>query len=104
MNWKKDLDELVESTLSFVKSVRGEPIEFTPALSLDVAEQILSQPPERIQQHANQTFGPSSERDEIKRHVANFRAHQERVAREREEFYLLVKARTRALIENHLES
>ena len=104
MNWKKDLDELVENTLSFVKSVKGERIEFTPALSLDVAEQILSQPPEKIQQHGSPAFGPSSERDEIKRHVANFRAHQERVAREREEFYLLVKARTRALIENHLES
>jgi hypothetical protein len=40
----------------------------------------------------------------IKAIVANFRAHQERVAREREEFYLLAKARTRALIEKDLES
>ena len=104
MNWKKDLDALVENTMSFVKSVKGERIELTPAPSLDVVEQVLSELPGKIQRHDGPGFGASSERDEIKRHVANFRAHQERVAREREEFYLLVKARTRALIEKDLES
>ena len=29
---------------------------------------------------------PVSERDEIRQHVFNFKAHQERLAREREEF------------------
>ncbi len=29
---------------------------------------------------------PISERDEIRQHVLNFKAHQERVARDREEF------------------
>jgi hypothetical protein len=104
MNWKKDLDALVETTMSFVKSVKGQPIEFTPAPSLDVVEQVLSEPPGKIQRHDSPAFGAASERDEIKRHVANFRAHQERVTREREDFYLLVKARTRALIEKDLES
>lgn len=29
---------------------------------------------------------PNSERDEIRQHVLNFKAHQERLARDREEF------------------
>jgi hypothetical protein len=36
---------------------------------------------------------PMSERDEIQQRVSNFKAHQEKMAREREDYYLQVKAR-----------
>jgi hypothetical protein len=36
---------------------------------------------------------PTSERDEILKRVNNFKAHQEKMAREREEYYFQVKAK-----------
>jgi hypothetical protein len=36
---------------------------------------------------------PGSERDEIRKHINNFKAHQEKVARERDEYYQQVKAK-----------
>jgi hypothetical protein len=35
---------------------------------------------------------PISERDEIRKRVSNFRAHQEKMAREREEYYSRIKS------------
>ena len=65
-NWKAELDALVEETMAFAKKHRVEPPPMssrTPPLDL-----------------------PKSERDEIRQRVSNFKAHQERFAREREEF------------------
>ena len=39
------------------------------------------------------TVWPASERDEIQQRVNNFKAHQEKLAREREDYYLQIKAR-----------
>ena len=41
---------------------------------------------------------PASERDEIRQRVKNFKAHQEKMAREREDYYLQVKARMLASV------
>jgi hypothetical protein len=41
----------------------------------------------------------TSERDEILQRVSNFRAHQEKMAREREGYYLQTKARMLAAID-----
>jgi hypothetical protein len=70
-NWQADLDALVQETMALTKSVRVEsPIPRAvvdpnrmPALNLN-----------------------NSERDQIRQRVANFKAHQERFAREREDF------------------
>jgi hypothetical protein len=40
---------------------------------------------------------PPSERDEIKQRVANFKAHQQKMQAERENYYLQTMTRTRAL-------
>ena len=69
-NWKADLDALVEETMAFTKSVRVEP----PMLRAVVEPNRM--PPVNL----------NSERDEIRQRVANFKAHQERFAREREHF------------------
>jgi hypothetical protein len=42
---------------------------------------------------------PTSERDQILPRVSNFRAHQEKMAREREDYYLQVKAKMLAGID-----
>ena len=70
-NWQADLDALVQETMALTKSVRVEsPIPRAivdptrmPALNLN-----------------------NSERDQIRQRVANFKAHQERFAREREDY------------------
>ena len=69
-NWKTDLDALVEETIAFTKSVR-----VGPTVPRAVVE------PNRMPVNLNW-----SERDEIRQRVANFKAHQERFAREREHF------------------
>jgi hypothetical protein len=70
-NWKADLDALVEKTMAFAKEHRVDP----PMPHTIVEPSRL--PPVNLN---------NSERDEIQQRVSNFRAHQERFAREREEF------------------
>jgi hypothetical protein len=70
-NWKADLDALVEETMAFTKGVRIE-----PPMPRTIVEP-NQMPPVNLN---------NSERDEIRQRVANFKAHQERFAREREDF------------------
>ena len=70
-NWKADLDALVEETMEFTKSVRVE-----PPMPRTIVEP-NRMPPVNLN---------NSERDEIRKRAANFRAHQERFTREREDF------------------
>jgi hypothetical protein len=70
-NWKADLDALVEETMAFTKSVRVEPSMLRAVVEPN------RMPPTNLN---------SSERDQIRQRVANFKAHQERFARERENF------------------
>ena len=67
-NWKTDLDALVEETMAFTKGVR------------------VQLPMPRAVVEPNWMPLNNSERDEIRQRVANFKAHQERFAREREDF------------------
>jgi hypothetical protein len=70
-NWQADLDALVQETMAFTKGVRVDP----PMPRVVVEPNRM--PPTNLNK---------SERDEIRRRVANFKAHQERFAREREDF------------------
>jgi hypothetical protein len=70
INWKADLDSLVDETMAFVKSVGVEP------LPRNIVE------PNRMPS----VNWMSSEREEIRQRLANFRAHQQRFMREREDF------------------
>jgi hypothetical protein len=69
--WKADLDALVQEAMALAKSIRVEPA--IPRTIVDPNRM----PPVNLN---------NSERDEIQQRVSNFRAHQERFAREREEF------------------
>ena len=71
VNWKADLDKLVEETMVFAKSVRVEP------------------PIQRIVVEPNRMPSVNwieSEREEIRDRVAKFKAHQQRFIREREDY------------------
>ena len=70
-NWKTDLDALVEETMAYTKGVRVK----------------LPMPRAVVEPNRMPTVNlNNSERDEIRQRVANFRAHQERFAREREDY------------------
>jgi hypothetical protein len=65
-----DFDALVRETMGITKSISVE-----PPIPRTIVE------PNRLP-----AVNLNSERDEIRQRVANFKAHQERFAREREEF------------------
>ena len=71
LDWKVNLDTLIEETMAFAKSVRVEPMMPRTVVAPNRG------PP------VNWT---GSEREEIARRVANFKAHQQRFMREREDY------------------
>jgi hypothetical protein len=70
-NWQAELDALMRETMRLTKSAGVQPV---------IPRAVI----------ASHRMSPvtlnSSERDQIRRRVANFKAHQERFAREREDF------------------
>jgi hypothetical protein len=70
-SWQADFDALVQETMALAKSVRVEP----------PIPRAVVEPNRMLALSLN-----SSERDQIRQRVANFKAHQERFAREREDF------------------
>ena len=70
-DWKTDLNTLIEDTKTFAKSVRVEPM-----MPRTIVE------PNRVPS----VNWAGSEREEIGRHIANFKAHQLRFKREREDY------------------
>jgi hypothetical protein len=100
MNWKLDLDALVESTMAFARDVERQRI---PDLSVAIrtAEQALADrsKPIPLPTAITPMNWPASERDEIRQRVNNFKAHQQKVAREREDYYLQMKAKMLAPVD-----
>jgi hypothetical protein len=98
MKWKLELDALIESTTTFVNEIkRGQLIADLP-IALGAAERSLADTSQPISPLATiePMVLPASERDEIQQRVGRFKAHQEKLAREREEYYLKMKARMMA--------
>jgi hypothetical protein len=98
MKWMRHRDALVEDTLAFVKSVKGEPTTRPSFSASQISEPALVNAPAQLRPSIGFKFARPSDREEIKQRVANFKAHQERMARERENYYFQVKAKTDALI------
>jgi hypothetical protein len=123
MKWVKERDLLIAQALAFVQSVSGkkedagkpdaEPdIEAAPSGALTVgaiedhpvkATIEIAERPASVQAPANilvpRTSVPSDFRTEIQASVANFRAHQERFHRDRDQYYRATFARIRTVIE-----
>ena len=102
MDWKRELDELIANTMAFAKDIKPKPFsDLAPIVR--TAEQAFADRSKPIPILAANTLmtGPTSERDEILRRVSNFRAHQEKMAREREDHYLQARARMLAALSQH---
>jgi hypothetical protein len=102
MDWKRELDELIANTMAFAKDIKPKPTsELAPVVR--TAEQVLADRSKPIPILAANTLRtePTSERDEILRRVSNFRAHQEKMAREREDHYLQTRAKMLAALSQH---
>jgi hypothetical protein len=71
VNWKADPNSLIEETMALAKSVRVE-----PSIPHTVVEPNPMPPVNWME----------SEREDIRQRVANFKAHQQRFIREREDY------------------
>jgi len=106
MQWKKDLEALINQTKALVAPSVEAP---QPAPSASVLTPIA--PVEKFDAPAQpfrltpplepMQWRPLS-RDEIKQRVATFKAHQQKFEREREDYCLQTLARTRAALEQRL--
>jgi hypothetical protein len=75
--------------MAFARDVNRQPISQLTALTV-TPERVDSRPP------IPSVMLPLSERDQIQQRVNDFRAHQEKMKREREDYYSQVKARMTA--------
>jgi hypothetical protein len=119
MKWKRERDLLVAQTLAFVQSVAGKKdgakadaanAELRSDVETALIDAIrITAPPDTS--HASTTFQaprnlgisravPGEFRAEMQARVANFRAHQERFHRDRDEYYSATFAKLRAAIGN----
>ncbi len=104
MNVRQELDALIQSTLAFANDVRRRQPNLDLPVALRAAQQALADtskptpPPVTI----TPTVWPASARDEIRQRVRDFKAHQEKMAREREDYYLQMKARMLASVPRSL--
>jgi len=110
MKWKQDLEALIESTMALAKDVKRQPAGFDPpanppnvsslVASRAVAQALGDIPTAGNPPAAQPLIGlPRSERDEIRQRVSSFKAYQEKLARQREEYYLQVKAKMMASVD-----
>ena len=84
MTWQSELDALIEETMAHVKAVAGANVK--PVVPLKLVERALADPHRPSQLEPVAWTSAGSERDEIKRRVANFKAVQERMQRDREDY------------------
>jgi len=96
MDWEQELDALIESTLALVKDVKPQSTSVSPIVG--IAEQALSSKPVLRQVAIVPMTRRRSERDEILQRVSNFRAHQDKMAWEREDHYLQARAKMLAAL------
>ncbi|QOZ70170.1 hypothetical protein [Bradyrhizobium arachidis] len=116
MKWIRERDALIAQTLAFVQSVTGKKDEFHPperptaafevtpdatikAVTIEAEPQAASPPPEpprTLQVPPPRMSGDF--RTEMQVRIANFRKHQERFEREREDYCAATLTKLRAAI------
>jgi hypothetical protein len=88
--WMRERDQLIEQTLAFVEGVAAaRPARTEPARPVEAPRPAEPPKPAALDFMA-------SERAEIQKRVANFKAHQQKFQRAREEHYDAVFSKTRA--------
>jgi len=119
MEWLKERDALIAQTMAFVQSVSGRkddvarfaPGLYRPAAAPAQADPESAAPVPPVPMKTVEIPGPPKTiplsrqfhqvdvKTEIQTRIANFRAHQERFNRERQEYFSATLARLRASIE-----
>jgi hypothetical protein len=98
-DWMKQRDLLLEEALAFAESVAAntQKIALTPVHQPDAAKDcgLSAQRPVAVTEPAP-TDTPDMERIAILRQVANFKAHQQRFQREREDYFQNTMAQARS--------
>jgi hypothetical protein len=126
MSWKKERDLLIAQTMAFVQSVTGKKpdaglteagakfelkapsaTKTTPVSAVEILAAEIIAPPQagsQVSAQANIRISRSNVssdiRSEMQARVANFRAHQQRFNREREEYCSATLTKLRAAIDN----
>jgi hypothetical protein len=85
-DWQAELDALIKQTTTFANSINSE--IRTPRASAHQAVKLIGLAP-----LANRN---DSEREEMRKRVASFKAHQQRLIRDREEYAASVLRRLRS--------
>jgi predicted metal-dependent phosphoesterase TrpH len=100
MKWKKDRDLLIAQTLAFVQSVTSEKTDAedrAESIPLDLlAEVKWPAAPAAPVVRPTSPARLDDMREEIRRRVAAFRAHQELFSRDRDEYFKSVLAKARS--------
>jgi len=111
--WKNDLESLLEETKALIRKTNPKSFDAVARLEAPQPQAPQQQPPPASRQppmqppqppqpvsktSPPQTTKQSPAREEIKQRVAGFRAHQEKLRREREDYYLETTAKTRAML------
>lgn len=95
-DWKSELEAMLVQTEAIAREAVARSIVILPPAPAEPSLPTLQKPlPEKIATDAID-WGPS-EREQIAKRVESFRAHQRRVAREREDYAAATIARMRQL-------
>jgi hypothetical protein len=84
MTWQTELAALIEETMAHVNAVEGANVK--PIVPLNIVERAFAESPRPARLEPMAWSSAGSEREEITRRVANFKAVQERMQREREDY------------------
>jgi hypothetical protein len=95
--WMKERDLLIEETLAFAQGVAANaPKLASPARQFETAQSFASSSLQSADVVASvRRDAPDLERAAILRRVANFKAHQQRFQREREDYFQKTMAKAR---------
>jgi hypothetical protein len=101
MKWTEERDRFIAETLAFVQSVKGKTPKRESRIEV-VAVGTRKHAPAPVEIPLSRTAqpAPSDVRTEIQNRISNFRAHQERFHRERDEYFMTTLAKARAAIES----
>jgi len=101
MDWKKELDALVSETTALVERTTTANDQAPVARTKATLVPPQAAPKEVPSPTSHPLGRDTSEREHITKRVQNFRAHQERIRREREDFYSRTMQRARDLANGH---
>jgi hypothetical protein len=94
-NWKKQRELLIEEALAFTQKIAANASK-RDVPSAQQSVKVTESPVCMQEPVATKDLAPKDERAAIQRRLMNFKTHQERFQREREEYYAMTMAKARA--------